>query len=47
LSPSAPTVEAIVASIDAVLEKNHKDYLKCFRSEDELVARAASQARTS
>ena len=39
LTPSAPTVEAVVQALDASLTDAHKAFLRCFPNEDDLVAR--------
>ncbi len=39
LTPSAPTVEAVVQALDAALTDAHKAFLRCFPDEDDLVTR--------
>jgi hypothetical protein len=39
LTPAAPTVEAVVQSLDSTLTDAHKAFLRCFPNEDDLVAR--------
>lgn len=39
LTPSAPTVEAVVQALDTSLTDAHKAFLRCFPDEDDLVAR--------
>ncbi len=39
LTPSAPTVEAVVQALDATLTDAHRAFLRCFPDEDDLVAR--------
>jgi hypothetical protein len=39
LTPSARTVDAIVQALDAALTPAHKEFLKCFPDENDLVAR--------
>ncbi len=39
LTPSAPTVEAVVQALDAALTDAHKVFLRCFPDEDVRVAR--------
>jgi len=42
LTPSAPTVDAVVQAMDATLTETHKAFLRCFPDEDDLVSRVHS-----